>query len=79
MGVVFEQCNTKKPIYGGSLKVIDNNVTIETNLLWQKSKVVLFLGENIESYEVAVNTDWKAFILSDDFAPEELYSSVLGG
>ena len=69
----------EKPIYGGSLKVIDNNVTIETNLLWQKSKVVLFLGENIESYEVAVNTDWKAFILSDDFAPEELYSSVLGG
>lgn len=69
----------EKPFYGGSLRIIDSDRIIKTNLIWKQSKVALFLNENCDEYEIIKSTDWKAFCLSDDFDPQVFFSSIIGG
>lgn len=72
--------NKEKPVYEGSLRIVDKNTQpIKSNLLWKESKVLLFLQENRADYERAKETDWREFILEDGFNPEELISSIVGG
>ncbi len=68
----------EKPFYGGSVRVIETNKTITTDLLWKKSKVAFFLKENKDSYEAMKATDWKAFCLEESFTINELISSIKG-
>lgn len=69
----------EKPVYNGSIKIIETGEIIKTDLLWEKSKTALFLGENSEEYVKAKGTDWKAFSTKEKFSPEELKSAIIGG
>ena len=69
----------EKPFYRGSLSLVDKELKITTDLLWKKSKVALFLKENIDQYEMAKATDWQVYCFSDGFNPQELLSSIIGG
>ena len=57
----------EKPYYNGSIKIIESGQSIPVDLIWKKSKIALFLGDNFEDYETAKTTDWKVFCLCDEF------------
>ncbi len=69
----------EKPVYGGSLRFVGSGRSINTNLLWKQSKVVLFLKDNKNGYELAKESDWKAFCFGDKFDPLTLMSTIIGG
>lgn len=57
----------EKPFYSASLTLIDDKSSIYADLVWPKSKVLVFLKENQENYEIACNSDWTSFCLDGDF------------
>lgn len=50
---------------------------LSADLLWSGSHVAVFMSENADSYEQAIETDWKCFIFNDpNFTPEELMKAL---
>ena len=68
--------NVEKPIYYPTIEFTKNKQRITVNELWQKSKTMLFLPENIDDYTIAKSLGWKCFILDEKFDIEEFIRSV---
>lgn len=68
--------DAEKPIYYPTIEFSKNKKRIIVNELWQKSKVMLFLSENIEDYNIAKSYGWKCFILNETFDINEFIRSV---
>lgn len=56
-----------KPHYSASITTVQDETKIIADLVWPASKVLLFLRENIESFEAAQSTNWTSFYLDDYF------------
>lgn len=67
---LFEQLIEKstgvyeKPIYSGRVKV--NGEILDVDLIWEKSKVMLFLSEKYDAYQVASKSDWICFCIKEN-------------
>lgn len=68
--------NYEKPYYCGSITIMSSNDTIESNLLFKKSKTLLFLQENRAGYEKALKTDWNCYILDDNFDVDDFICKI---
>lgn len=56
----------EKPIYGGRVKIGEE--VIDVDLIWEKSKVMLFLSENYDAYLIALKSEWTCFCMKDSIA-----------
>jgi len=68
--------NTKKPIYYPTVEFIKDKKRIIVNELWENSKVMLFLPENKEDYNIAKQNGWKCFLLDNSFDLQDFLRSV---
>ena len=69
----------EKPYYGGSIKIVDSGTSVPADLIWKQSKVALFLIESKEAYNAAMASNWKVFLLDDEFDPLAFISSIMEG
>ena len=63
----MEEGSYDKPHYSASITTVQDETKIIADLVWPASKVLLFLRENVESFEAAQSTNWTSFCLDDDF------------
>lgn len=61
-----ELLNCEKPINNGNMKIIEINEEIQVDLIWNNSKVLLFLSDNEENYEKVKRSDWKCFCITKE-------------
>ena len=59
--------NYEKPFYSASVTIFEEQQKIDADLIWPASKVMLFLKENSDSYELSKSTNWTAVCLDDTF------------
>ena len=63
----MEEGSYDKPHYSASITTVQDETKIIADLVWPASKVLLFLRENVESFEAAQSTNWTSFCLDDNF------------
>ena len=63
----MEEGSYDKPHYSASITTVQDETKIIADLVWPASKVLLFLRENVESFEAAQSTNWISFCLDDNF------------
>lgn len=63
---IAEKCPLKiaKPIYHESFTIAETGEKVYTDLIWPEQKVILFLEESINDFELAKKTGWKCFCTS---------------
>jgi len=75
---LMEECtdNIEKPIYSPTVEIVNKNEKITVNELWTDAKVMLFLSENEEEYNIAKETGWNCFIINEEFDIKEFLRSI---
>ena len=68
--------NYEKPYYCGAITVISSNEKIEANLLFKNSKTLLFLQNNFENYEKALETDWNCYLINEDINIKDFVGKI---
>lgn len=68
--------NIEKPIYNANVEISNTNDKITVNEIWKKSKVMLFLEDNMEAFNKVQNTGWKCYILNKKFKIEEFLKEI---
>ena len=68
--------NIVKPIYQQTVKILETGEKIYTDLIWRSKKVMLFLDENRDSYEIARKTDWYCYCTSEIFDIDEFLERI---
>lgn len=68
--------NYEKPYYCGTITVISSNEKIEANLLFKNSKTLLFLQNNFENYEKALETDWNCYLINEDINIKDFVGKI---
>ena len=66
----------EKPFQGCNFKNVDNTEEYSCDLVWKKSKVMLFTKENEDGYLIAKNSNYKCFYLQDGNIFEELINNL---
>lgn len=66
----------EKPLYREQLEIIETGETIQPVFIWPKSKVMLFIEEFSDDYEVASTIGWKCFNTMSKFSAEDLIRSI---
>ncbi len=65
---ISEFDSLERPGYDGTFTTLDSMEDYGVDLIWKKSKVMVFSNDNREEYELAKGKDWKCyFINSTDF------------
>lgn len=54
----------EKPIFRESIVFGDNRISVMPDLLWKKSKVMFFFGDNTKEYEKALQSGWHCVCLA---------------
>lgn len=68
--------DSEKPIYNAKVEALNLKTKITVNELWEKSKVMLFLSDNIENFEKAQKTGWKCYLLDDNINIDEFLERI---
>lgn len=68
--------NIAKPVYRQTVKILETDERIYTDLIWRSKKVMLFLDENKDSYEIAQKTGWYCFCTSEMFDIDEFLERI---
>ena len=63
----MQEGHYEKPHYSASITILQDETQIQADLVWPKSKVLLFLKENSSCFEIAKSTNWICFCLDDGF------------
>lgn len=66
----------EKPLYGASVKIGEIDTVISVDELWPDKKVMLFLAENVDDYNIAQQTEWSCYCTSDRFDCEEFIDRI---
>lgn len=66
----------EKPWYRKSLKLIEDDELIQPVLLWEKSKVMLFINDCNDDYETAVRTGWHCFTTRETINEHALFKLI---
>ena len=56
--------------------MISSNEKIEANLLFKNSKTLLFLQNNFENYEKALETDWNCYLINEDINIKDFVGKI---
>ena len=60
----IELLKKKEELYfNGELRNTKNSEKILADIIWDKSKVLLFTSDNKDSYEKAINSNWNCFLM----------------
>jgi len=65
-----------KPFYRQSVKIIETEEKIYPDLIWKDKKIMLFLDENKDSYEIAKKTGWHCYCTAEPFDVEEFLGRI---
>ena len=68
--------NIVKPVYQQTIKILETGEKIYTDLIWRSKKVMLFLDENRDSYEIARKTGWYCYCTSETFDIDEFLERI---
>lgn len=68
--------NFEKPYYDVELEIPSTSVSFTCSLAWKSKKVLLFLDEDIDSYERAVDTGWSCFLISPEFDVQSFVKAI---
>ena len=68
--------NIVKPVYQQTIKILETGEKIYTDLIWRSKKVMLFLDENKDSYEIARKTGWYCYCTSETFHIDEFLERI---
>ena len=66
----------EKPIYNPTVEFIDKKQKITVNEMWNNAKVMLFLPENQEDYNIAKENGWTCFMIDANFNIKEFLRSI---
>lgn len=66
----------EKPIYSPTVEIISKKQKITVNELWSNAKVMLFLSENKDDYNIAKESGWNCFIIDKNFDIKEFLRSI---
>lgn len=67
----------EKPLQDGSFVVAGDTNQYSCDLMWIKSKVMLFTDENAMEYETAHNSNWQCFISGDEALTPEILANAI--
>ncbi len=65
-----------KPYYQKTVKIEETGETFITNLIWDEKKVILFLNDTYDDYNLAKKTGWFVYCTKDGFDINELLEKV---
>lgn len=66
----------EKPHMNCPFKMDNDEQQFDSNLLWERSKVILFLEENRDAFETAKQSGWTCFLAEDGMTPETLSAAL---
>ena len=66
----------EKPQYDVELEISSTSVAFTCSLAWPKSRVLLFLDEDVDSYDRAIDSGWSCFLVNPDFDVKEFTDSI---
>lgn len=68
--------NIEKPWYRKSIKIIETNEIVQPVLLWEKSKVMLFINDCNDDFEAATRTGWNCFTTRETINEHDLFKLI---
>ena len=71
-----EMANFELPRNGVLLQLPDCDETISPMLSWPIRKIALFFVDGKEGHDLLKNTDWKPFIMDEQFSPDALLKYI---
>ena len=66
----------EKPRYGVELESSSTSATFYCSLAWTKKRILLFLDEDVDSYERAIDSGWNCYLISPDFDVQGLVDAI---
>lgn len=54
-----------KPIYNEQIRIVNTGEVITVNELWPERKIMLFISDNSDDYEIAKKTGWTCYLVSE--------------
>ncbi len=67
------------PLQGEVVKTLISGETIETDIVWEKAHVMVFVSDNKENYLRAIKTNWKCYYMDDpNITATEILNALKG-
>ena len=66
----------EKPVYRESVMIIETQERFFADQIWKEKKVMLFLTDSAEDYEIAQKTGWKCYCTKEGFDVEEFLERI---
>ena len=67
------------PLFGEVVNLVISGEEIDTDLIWERAKVMVFLSDNEENYLKAKNSNWKCFYTNDpNVTANDILTSIKG-
>lgn len=68
--------NMAKPNYGASFMIPEIEEKFSSDLIWPERKVILFLKDRYDDYEVALKTGWHCYCTAEDIDVDEFIDRI---
>ena len=71
-----DKANIEKPIYNESVRIVETGEEFFVNLIWKNKKVMLFLEEYQEEFQIASQTGWTCYFTGSGFDVDEFLHRI---
>lgn len=65
-----------RPYYSKTVRIEETDESFTANLIWDQKKVILFLNDAYDDYQLAKKTGWSVYCTKDGFDAKELLEKV---
>ena len=72
----YSDIEIEKPVYRESVMIIETQERFFADQIWKEKKVMLFLTDSAEDYEIAQKTGWKCYCTKAGFDVEEFLERI---
>ncbi len=66
----------ERPYYNKTVTIKDFGKDFFVNIFWKKAKTMLFLNDEVDSYNIAKESGWNCFCTAEEFDINELLSKI---
>ena len=67
------------PLFGETVTLVLSGEEVDTDLIWERARVMFFLADNEENYLKAKASNWKCFYADDpDVTANDILTSIKG-
>lgn len=67
------------PLFGETVNLVLSGEEVDTDLMWERAQVMVFLADNEENYLKAKESNWKCFYTDDpDVTANDILMSIKG-